>query len=156
MNLLLTSEPIVRRSDTGALAVEIAWLRAAELPKLTRVEELLAGHDARPRPRGPPPRPGPLRLRRPLLHGAAPPSRPPGRRAAAAAATAQPAPAPKPAETAPPRGGAAAAAASAPAPPPSRPGDPITAFKEEAGKRKQNIGGFLDARARTSASRTAG
>jgi hypothetical protein len=30
-------------------------------------------------------------------------------------------------------------------PPSSRPGDPITAFKEEAGKRKQNIGGFLDA-----------
>src|SRR5947208_3920604 len=43
LNQLLTSEPIVRRSDTGALAVEIAWLRAAELPKLTRVEDLLAG-----------------------------------------------------------------------------------------------------------------
>ncbi|HEV2844209.1 MAG TPA: DNA polymerase III subunit gamma/tau, partial [Thermoanaerobaculia bacterium] len=43
MNQLLTSEPIVRRSETGALAVEIAWLRAAELPKLTRVEEILAG-----------------------------------------------------------------------------------------------------------------
>src|SRR6478672_8959741 len=43
MSQLLTSEPIVRRSDTGALAVEIAWLRAAELPKLIRVEEILAG-----------------------------------------------------------------------------------------------------------------
>jgi DNA polymerase-3 subunit gamma/tau len=40
---LLASEQTVRRSETGVLAVEIAWLRAAELPKLTRVEELLAG-----------------------------------------------------------------------------------------------------------------
>src|SRR5262249_30379990 len=39
LNQLLTSENVVRRSDTGALAVEIAWLRAAELPKLTRIEE---------------------------------------------------------------------------------------------------------------------
>jgi DNA polymerase-3 subunit gamma/tau len=43
MNQLLASEPIVRRTELGALAVEIAWLRAAELPKLTRVEELLGG-----------------------------------------------------------------------------------------------------------------
>jgi len=43
LHQLLASEQLVRRSDTGALAVEIAWLRAAELPKLTRVEELLAG-----------------------------------------------------------------------------------------------------------------
>jgi DNA polymerase-3 subunit gamma/tau len=40
---LLTSEQTVRRSETGVLAVEIAWLRAAELPKLVRVEELLGG-----------------------------------------------------------------------------------------------------------------
>jgi DNA polymerase-3 subunit gamma/tau len=44
---LLTSEPLVRRSELGMLAVEIAWLKAAELPKLVRVEELLRG--------GPPP-----------------------------------------------------------------------------------------------------
>src|ERR1700761_841571 len=43
LNQLLASEPQVRRSEAGALAVEIAWLRAAELPKLTRVEEILAG-----------------------------------------------------------------------------------------------------------------
>ncbi len=89
MNLLLTSEPIVRRSDTGALAVEIAWLRAAELPKLTRVEEILAGTIAGAEAVRPAaaPRPAPAR---PLLHGAAPPSRPPGpprrRRNTAAAA----------------------------------------------------------------------
>jgi DNA polymerase-3 subunit gamma/tau len=40
---LLQSEATVRRSETGALAVEIAWLRAAELPKLRRIEEILAG-----------------------------------------------------------------------------------------------------------------
>ncbi len=142
MNLLLTSEPIVRRSDTGALAVEIAWLRAAELPKLTRVEEILAGSlatggaesgrsAAAPRS-APAPAPAPPRSR---------PPEPPPR---AAAPPPQQQPAPKPAETPvwveaqPPRPAAAP-------PTPSRPGDPITAFKEEAGKRKQNIGGFLDA-----------
>ena len=40
---LLASEETVRRSDASALALEIAWLRAAELPRLTRVEDLLAG-----------------------------------------------------------------------------------------------------------------
>jgi len=42
-HLLLTGEPTVRRSEIGGLALEILWLRAAELPKLTRIEELLAG-----------------------------------------------------------------------------------------------------------------
>lgn len=41
LHLLLGSEPTVRRSDSGTLAIEIAWLRAAELPKLTRIEDLL-------------------------------------------------------------------------------------------------------------------
>ena len=40
---LLASESSVRRSDAAALALELAWLRAAELPKLVRIEELLAG-----------------------------------------------------------------------------------------------------------------
>jgi len=40
---LLASEETVRRSEAGSLALEIAWLRAAELPKLVRVEEILAG-----------------------------------------------------------------------------------------------------------------
>jgi DNA polymerase-3 subunit gamma/tau len=40
---LLASENTVRRSETGSLALEICWLRAAELPKLVRVEELLGG-----------------------------------------------------------------------------------------------------------------
>ena len=33
----------MRRSDSSILAVEIAWLRAAELPRLARIEEILAG-----------------------------------------------------------------------------------------------------------------
>ncbi len=40
---LLASEAAVRRSDAAALALEIAWLRAAELPKLLRIETLLEG-----------------------------------------------------------------------------------------------------------------
>ena len=40
---LLNSEVAVRRSEAGILALEIAWLRAAELPKLTRIETLLGG-----------------------------------------------------------------------------------------------------------------
>jgi DNA polymerase III subunit gamma/tau len=38
---LLASEPLVRRSDLPGLALEVSLLRAAELPKLVRVEELL-------------------------------------------------------------------------------------------------------------------
>jgi len=45
---LLASEGAVRRSDASALALEIAWLRAAELPKLVRIEALLA--DGAPEP----------------------------------------------------------------------------------------------------------
>ncbi len=59
LNQLLASEQLVRRSETTGLALEIAWLRAAELPKLVRLEELLAstpaaasaGRDAAPTPR---------------------------------------------------------------------------------------------------------
>ena len=43
LHQLLGSESAVRRSEAGVLAVEIAWLRAAELPKLTQIEALLAG-----------------------------------------------------------------------------------------------------------------
>ncbi|HUO85912.1 MAG TPA: DNA polymerase III subunit gamma/tau [Thermoanaerobaculia bacterium] len=46
---LLAGEPIVRHSESGYIAAEIAWLRAAEMPKLVRVEELLGGGPGRPR-----------------------------------------------------------------------------------------------------------
>jgi DNA polymerase-3 subunit gamma/tau len=50
LHLLLRSEETVRRSESGILAVEIAWLRAAELPKLVEIERLLAGQPAREEP----------------------------------------------------------------------------------------------------------
>lgn len=43
LHLLIQSEPIVRRSEVAGLALEIVWLRAAELPHLLAVETLLAG-----------------------------------------------------------------------------------------------------------------
>ncbi len=43
LHLLLASEAVVRRSEQGGLAMEVALLRATELPKLTRIEELLSG-----------------------------------------------------------------------------------------------------------------
>jgi DNA polymerase-3 subunit gamma/tau len=122
LNQLLTSEPIVRRSETGALAVEIAWLRAAELPKLTRVEEILAG-TAQPgaaAAAAPAPRPAPQATR---PAPAAPP------RAAA------PEPSPRP---------AAQSRVEAPPAPPSRPADPLTAFREEVSKRRHTAASYLD------------
>lgn len=43
LQLLLSSEALVKRSEFGHLALEIAWLRAAELPKLTRIEDIFSG-----------------------------------------------------------------------------------------------------------------
>lgn len=43
LHQMLASENTVRRSEMGSLALEICWLRAAELPKLIRVEEILGG-----------------------------------------------------------------------------------------------------------------
>ncbi len=87
VNQLLASEPVVRRTEAGALAIEIAWLRAAELPKLIRVEQLLAGGSLAAAA----PRPAPAAQRSP---SPSPPSQPPrsslpaSREAAPAAGTA--------------------------------------------------------------------
>lgn len=138
---LLLSEQVVRRSDTGVLAVEIAWLRAAELPKLTRVEELLAGGGgvrmataattARPATPPPPqaaraePAPGP----RPVPPAQSPrpvpvPERPP--------APAAPAPVPPPApEPRAPLGGGLGEQ------------DQIQAFLDEVSRRKQPLAALL-------------
>lgn len=40
LHLLLSSEAVVRRADAPGLALEIALLRAAELPRLVRIEQL--------------------------------------------------------------------------------------------------------------------
>jgi DNA polymerase-3 subunit gamma/tau len=134
MSQLLTSEPIVRRSDTGALAVEIAWLRAAELPKLIRVEEILAG-TGQPGA-APAARPAPAAVPRP-----SPPSMPPPRSAP------PPETAPRAEKRAePPAAPTAEASSTSPGrAAPSRSSDPVTAFKEEAGKRNHNLGGNLGA-----------
>ena len=102
---LLASETTVRRSESAGLALEIALLRAAELPKLTRVEELLAGA------------PG----------GAAVAARPPRGTAAGRLCRRRSAPdrQPKPAEPRP------AAAPSRREPPPEPPPDPAAAAAEQ-------------------------
>lgn len=43
LHLLLSSETVVRRADAPGLALEVALLRAAELPRLVRIERLAAG-----------------------------------------------------------------------------------------------------------------
>ncbi|MFL6201303.1 MAG: DNA polymerase III subunit gamma/tau [Thermoanaerobaculia bacterium] len=141
LHQLLNSETTVRRSETGALAVEIAWLRAAELPKLRRVEEILAGGGMtasaapKPTPRTPhPPAPSPI------------PSQPAGRGGAQpekAAAPARPAPSPAPAP--PP----VAAPPPVPAPAPARSNgsasgeDSVQAFLDEVSRRKQPLAAYL-------------
>lgn len=69
----LHSEEAVRHSESGLLAVEIAWLRGAELPRLTSVETLLAG----PTPTGPKPTGSPPAGEKPptRLPAAVPPPR---------------------------------------------------------------------------------
>lgn len=164
LHQLLTSEQLVRRSDTGALAVEIAWLRAAELPKLMRIEELLAGgmplsagapaeapRPARPVAVPPPaPAPAPTQTSR---QAAPPPPRP----------EAVPTPAPAPAPAAPLRPAAPAPqappapAARVPVPPPAvdrapvgqalSEQDQIEAFLDEVSRRKQPLAGLLRAEA---------
>ncbi|MEM1177662.1 MAG: DNA polymerase III subunit gamma/tau [Acidobacteriota bacterium] len=54
LQLLITSEPTVRRSEFSLLALEIAWLRAAELPRVSRLQDLLSanGGSASPAPSG--------------------------------------------------------------------------------------------------------
>lgn len=65
LHLLLSSETVVRRADAPGLALEVALLRAAELPRLVRIEQLGAtlpgalpvGAESTPRAAGPGPRP---------------------------------------------------------------------------------------------------
>jgi len=48
---LLNSEQTVRRSEFSLVALNLAWLRAAELPDLTRIEHILSGQTDIPRPK---------------------------------------------------------------------------------------------------------
>jgi DNA polymerase III subunit gamma/tau len=124
LQLLLQSEIAVRRSEAGALAVEITWLRAAELPKLVRVEELLWGDT----PAGDSPKPAPP------------------------AAASAPRPEPKPAAPAPPPAPRAAPAPAAIAPPaepetsepaPASDDPQIAVFLEAVAKRRPPLAARL-------------
>ena len=128
LHQLLGSELAVRRSDAGALALELAWLRAAELPKLTAIEQLLAGAD--------PPPPGPARAAAPP-QGAARRAPPP-----AAPAAAPPDPPAAPARAAdPPPPVARRATAASPATAPAAPG--IQRFQDELSARRPTLAAQL-------------
>ena len=75
LHLLIQAEPTVRRSDSGSLACEVAWLRAAELPKLLDLEAVLAGRNVET-PKAPPPIPAPTRHHLRAAQPAAPPPTP--------------------------------------------------------------------------------
>ena len=55
LHLLLSSETVVRRADAPGLALEVALLRAAELPRLVRIEQLGAALPNPPNAGAPPP-----------------------------------------------------------------------------------------------------
>ena len=55
LHLLLSSESVVRRADAPGLALEVALLRAAELPRLVRIEQLGAALPNPPEAGAPPP-----------------------------------------------------------------------------------------------------
>ena len=64
LHLLLQSEETVRRSESGILAVEIAWLRASELPRLVEIERLLNGQAPLPEEKSPTSTPSPAKAPR--------------------------------------------------------------------------------------------
>ena len=53
--LLLTSEETVRRSEFSLIALNLAWLRAAELPTLIRIQSFLSGNSELPTNKPKPP-----------------------------------------------------------------------------------------------------
>ncbi len=128
LNLLLGCESIVRRSDSGVLALEIAWLRAAELPKLLALEAAISGAPA--------------------------PAAPPRAATSTPAAPARPAPVPLARATAASPAAATPAALPRPANAPTRPapvlasaratGDDVSAFVEAVSKRKQALAAHLE------------
>jgi DNA polymerase-3 subunit gamma/tau len=125
---LLASEETVRRSDASSLAVEIAWLRAAELPRLTRVEELLSGRA-----------PGRAPTREPAGRGAAPAAGSPG------PAASRPAPAAMKVEPVAPRPGPAAPALAPATGAAAEAGDVIAGILDWLADRKPALASHLRA-----------
>ncbi len=144
---LLASEPLVRRSETGVLAVEIAWLRAAELPKLLKVEALLSGAATPPRAAGPFPPPTSSTPAPSSRASSAPPRSP---SAPAAPPMAEPqvprATAPVPAHVAPnvPSHPGVLSGPSVSSAPSGDGGSPVERFLDEVRKRKPPLASHLD------------
>lgn len=132
---LLLSEQTVRRSDAPALALEIAWLRAAELPKLTRIEDLLAGRAPAPEAE-PSPAPGGRAPSQAPPPANQPPQAAADRRPPAQPARSAPSPAPEPAEPA-PSGGAEPALEHDPVP------ATVTGFRDYLTDLKPALAGHL-------------
>ncbi len=139
LHLLLQGEAAVRRAEAGTLACEVTWLRAAELPKLVRLEELLAGPDPSG-PATPPDRPRPSRPTPVAPRSAAPPA---------------PRPAPGPARVPDPPSGSAPVSTPALAPAPQLPagaapeiGDGIGGVLEELSKRRPSLAAQVESGAR--------
>jgi DNA polymerase-3 subunit gamma/tau len=134
LHQLLGSEGSIRRSESGTLALEIAWLRAAELPKLVAIEQILSGVPPSPGDGAPP---GPRRISRdpvpPTRSSSAAAPEPPPVTALASAPVAE-------AERAP----VAEPAVATPRPrTPPREGDEVEHFLEEVSRRKANLAGLL-------------
>jgi DNA polymerase III subunit gamma/tau len=144
LHLLLASETTVRRSELAALAVEIAWLRAAELPKLVRIEELLAAGAATVTPKS-----------SPVRAAATTPPAPPQVAATVRAPVAPTLPTvatPAMPKVPSPGGNSAAVHAPPPASPDQPPAPPTTtattpasvaAFQEALAKRRQPLAAYL-------------
>jgi DNA polymerase-3 subunit gamma/tau len=152
---LLASEESVRRSDAGSLALEIAWLRAAELPKLVQVEQLLAGGSPAAAARGPRQAPGlPSSAAAPRPAGTVARPAPPGGEEAAAEVGIPLArfgdASPEPATAGSPAAAPPAAATLEPAPSRWASGPsaaPATAarFRDEVSRRRASLAAHLDA-----------
>ncbi len=163
LHQLLGSEETVRRSESGVLALEIAWLRAAELPKLVAIEDVLVGKvptaaSGAGGPGGGRAEAAPRSPQRTLLDppagkgGAAKRARsvrPPKAGAAAsargsAAAARSPAPVDPPPAPSPAVAPAPAAPNAAAEPEPGRPLDAeVAAFLEQVSRRKQPLAAHL-------------
>jgi DNA polymerase III subunit gamma/tau len=152
LNHLLQSESAVRRSDSPGLALELAWLRAAELPKLLRVEELLAGGSSPGSSDGETaaaPRPAPAAAaRRTSSPRAATPPRSPATPPAAPATPAQPPVAPLP--PTPPVAPEPIAPLETPAPATAAPAraaasaDAMARFRDELSARRPTLAASLE------------
>ncbi len=136
---LLGSENAIRRSEAGALALEIAWLRAAELPRLVAIEKYLAG-DAplATASRAPRPTPQPSEPSKPAKLAVAVSRQAPAAAVASVPATPTPIAAVLP---------VSAVSPSAPAPPPAEPVVPatvLTAFVEQLVLRRPTLAALLE------------